>query len=492
MALLTWCRRWIRLLFGREFSLDAVFDMWDALFAIDSTLEIVDMISIAMLLRIRWELVAADTNEAFSLLLRYPEPAVPAYTFIKDALYLRDHLTPQGGADIISRYGKEAPVVVLEPSPSIRDPSPSPSFASHRTRHSLGSPRSFVGQQGAGIEALLQGAAKNVIERGSQWGVGKVIREAVGEVRKNVEAYQAGPQSGQTTPRSGGREFRKPAQLTTGGVNVRPGLERTQSGNALRRVEELERRSRNLAKMLETAVAELWEHHREQNEEYKTKDEGGQSKEAVEALSIAIAKVQFVQVYLEDSTIPLPEESTEQAATAEAVALLSLPRSPSPVRSEHTTSAPPITITPTSQAVPVVSTPRSETPIASPRSTSPPARTISPQTKASSSLSPRSRPHLTSSNFSWMLGVDSASANFATGAAHSTFSSDEKRRMKGKGFLFGDDDDDETGSMKDGKRGSVSGKGGAKVGKNGKGKHQPDEIEEEIIDLDNMGKRGVI
>ena len=91
-----------------------------------------------------------------------------------------------------------------------------------------------------------------------------------------------------------------------------------------------------------------------------------------------------------------------------------------------------------------------------------------------------------------MLGVDSASSNFASGTAHSTFSSDEKRRMKGKGFLFGDDDDDE-GSIKEGKRGSVSGKGGAKAGKNAKGKHVPDmEVEEEVIDLDNMGKKGVM
>jgi TBC1 domain family protein 5 len=493
-APLTYCsawliqpRRWIRLLFGREFSLDAVFDMWDALFAIDPSLEIVDMISIAMLLRIRWELVAADTNEAFSLLLRYPEPAVPAYTFIKDALYLRDHLTPEGGAEIITRYGKQAPVVVLEPAPPIRDPSPSPTFASNRNRRSLGSPRSFVGQQGAGIEALLQGAAKNVLDRGSQWGVGKVLREAVGEVRKNVEAYQSGPNSGQTTPRAGGREFRKPGQAVVA-ANTRPGLERTKSGIALRRVEELERRNRNLAKMLETAVGELWEHHRERNEEHKTKMDNANGKESLEALSVAIAKVQFVQVYLEDSTIPLPDESTDQAATAEAAATLASPRPQSPVQPESIIAPPPITVTTTPHAAPPANTPITEPVVISPQPAPPPARTLSPAKKPSSTLSPRSRPHLTSSNFSWMLGEDSASSRFATGAAHSTFSSDEKRRLKGKGFLFGDEDESE-GSITDGKRGSVSGKGS----KNAKGKHVPEmEVEEEVIDLDNMGRKGVV
>jgi TBC1 domain family protein 5 len=64
--------------------------------------------------------------------------------------------------------------------------------------------------------------------------------------------------------------------------------------------------------------------------------------------------------------------------------------------------------------------------------------------------------------------------------------------MKGKGFLFGDDDDDE-GSIKDGKSGKTSVKNGKNGGKNGKGKHVPEtEVEEEVIDLDNMEKRGVL
>ncbi|KAH8708554.1 rab-GTPase-TBC domain-containing protein [Phaeosphaeriaceae sp. PMI808] len=483
--------RWIRLLFGREFSLDAVFDMWDALFAIDSTLELVDMIAIAMLLRIRWDLVAADTNHAFSLLLRYPEPAVPAYTFIKDALYLRDHLTPQGGAEIISRYGKQAPVIELEASPFIREPSsspsPSPSFGSN-PRRSLASPRSFVGQQGTGIEALLQGAAKNVFERGSQWGVGKAIRDAVGEVKKNVEAYQSAASPGHATLRAGGREFRKPTQP----VFVRPGLDRAQSGNTIRKIEGLEKRNTNLARMLESAVSELWEYHKERNEEQrKTKNDDAKGNEALDALSLAIAKVQFVQVYLEDSSIPLPvEDSTEQAASEKVKDALTSPELRSPVSPERTASAPPISVQHPSDSTTIITLNElSSTP--NTHSTSPPTRSQPSQLQPSSNLSPRSRPHLTSSSFSWMLGEDSASSSFASGAAHSTFSSDEKRRMKGKGFLFGDEDNDDV-NVKESKRGSVSSKTGTKVGSK-KGKHVPDmEVEEEIIDLDNMGKKGVL
>jgi TBC1 domain family protein 5 len=461
--------------------------MWDALFAIDSSLELVDMISIAMLLRIRWELIAADTNEAFALLLRYPEPSAPAYTFIKDALYLRDHLTPHGGAEIITRYGKQAPSLEAEPAASIRAPSPALSFASSRNRQRVGSPKSFLGPQGAGLEAVLQGAAKNVLERGSQWGVGKALRDAVGEVRKNVEAYQTGASSGQTTPRSGGREFRTPGLLNTAAANQRPGLDRTHSANAVKKIAELERRNKNLGKMLESAVGELWEHHREQTESQNPKENESANKGALEALSLAIAKVQFVQVYLEDSTIPLPvDESTDQAATANAAANLA---PPSPVPPEVTMTAPP-TNEPTESKSASTTT---ETTAPSTKASSPPSRSSSAKPSATSRLAPRSRPQLTSSNFSWMLGEESAPSNFASGAAHSTFASDEKRRMKGKGFLFGDEEEDD-GSTKEskGKRGSVSGKGTAK-GTKAKGKHVPEaEVEEEVIDLEDVGKRGVV
>ncbi|KAF2634852.1 RabGAP/TBC [Massarina eburnea CBS 473.64] len=464
--------RWIRLLFGREFPLDDILKMWDALFAIDATLELVDMISVAMLLRIRWELIKADTNEAFALLLRYPEPNAPAYTFIKDALYLRDHLTPEGGAEIISRYGKKAPIIEANTPPSTRMSSPTPS--SHRPTNSLGSPRSFVTQQGAGIEAILQGAAKNVMERGSQWGVGKVLRDAVGEVRKNVEAIQTGGTSTPNTPRSGGREYRKPGQLAIS-ANQRPVLDRIHSGNAMKKIEGLERRSRNLAKMLENAVGELWDYHKERSED------GKEQKESMEALSLAIAKVQFVHVYLEDSTIPLPvDETTEQAATASATASLLSPKPVSPPMPERTPSAPPVPSDLPSLSTPTTSTPL---PMSPPQPAQPPA----------SSLSPRSRPTLASSNFSWMLGQDSTASTFASNTAHSAFASDEKRRLKGKGFLFGDDDDDGFGQTRE-TRASVSGSGrGSKNGaKNGKGKANEMEVEEEVIDLEDVGKRGAV
>lgn len=47
--------RWIRLLFGREFSLKDTLSVWDVLFAENLSLSLVDMTCLAMILRIRWQ-----------------------------------------------------------------------------------------------------------------------------------------------------------------------------------------------------------------------------------------------------------------------------------------------------------------------------------------------------------------------------------------------------------------------------------------------------
>ena len=47
--------RWVRLIFGREFPFEDVLALWDILFAEDPALELVDLVSVSMLLRIRWQ-----------------------------------------------------------------------------------------------------------------------------------------------------------------------------------------------------------------------------------------------------------------------------------------------------------------------------------------------------------------------------------------------------------------------------------------------------
>lgn len=47
--------RWIRLLFGREFPFEEVLALWDMLFAEDPQLDLIDLVAVSMLLRIRWQ-----------------------------------------------------------------------------------------------------------------------------------------------------------------------------------------------------------------------------------------------------------------------------------------------------------------------------------------------------------------------------------------------------------------------------------------------------
>ena len=128
------------------------------------------------------------------------------------------------------------------------------------------------------------------------------------------------------------------------------------------------------------------------------------------------------------------------------------------------------------------------------RPSSPPVQQLPPTT---SSLSPRSRPLLSSSNFSWILGQEAEAesrdtrSTFAKASEHTSFPSDEKRRMRasvGKGYLFGDEEEDLAAGGGRGKRGSVSNR----AGKKGKDASLDLEVEEEVIDLEDVGKKGAV
>ncbi|GAC93467.1 hypothetical protein PHSY_001032 [Pseudozyma hubeiensis SY62] len=86
------CLRWIRMIFTREFVLEDALAIWDGLFASGNSLDLVDYICIAMLLRIRNQLLAGDHSSALQSLLRYPaEAQVQPSLLVKQAIFLRDN-----------------------------------------------------------------------------------------------------------------------------------------------------------------------------------------------------------------------------------------------------------------------------------------------------------------------------------------------------------------------------------------------------------------
>ncbi|XP_066484640.1 TBC1 domain family member 5 isoform X2 [Tiliqua scincoides] len=81
--------RWVRLLFGREFPLQDLLVVWDALFADSITLDLVDYIFLAMLLYIRDALISSNYQTCLGLLMHYP-PIGDVHSLILRALFLRD------------------------------------------------------------------------------------------------------------------------------------------------------------------------------------------------------------------------------------------------------------------------------------------------------------------------------------------------------------------------------------------------------------------
>ncbi|OJD36351.1 tbc domain-containing protein [Diplodia corticola] len=431
--------RWMRLLFGREFPFDDVLPMWDLMFAADPSLEIADYVCVAMLLRVRWELLDADANMAITILLRYPQPRKddPPRTYVQDAVQLSEKLNWETASQIVKNYTGRVPA-----RPQQRPETPQEQTSPQRQL----SPFKFHAQSmspSGSIETIIQDAARGIHKTGEKWGVNKTIRDAVGDFRKNVQ----GIQSGRNAP-----TFRS---LITGEAN-----KATDSTALLSKIEYLEERNKSLARMLEESVSELWECQKD------ALDGKGSEKKAIESLSLAIAKVQVMQVYLEDYSIPLPaddpapfEESPPKSTLAE------VSEEPSVPSSEDAS----MTIAPTSDKPAPAPTSRKSTPTTAPHSAtinSRPASIASPTESASSSqtlarnFSPgsRTRPTLASSSFSWMLGgqepdATTPASSFAAASQLSTFQPLEKRERRRNKPTGG-------GGGAAGKRGASGGSGG--------------------------------
>lgn len=100
-------RRWIRLLFGREFVLQDLLVLWDSIFADSSELELVDYVYIAMLHHIRdkcnleifllillviflmFLVLNQDYCQSMQVLMKYPH-SIDVYDLINLALHYKD------------------------------------------------------------------------------------------------------------------------------------------------------------------------------------------------------------------------------------------------------------------------------------------------------------------------------------------------------------------------------------------------------------------
>ncbi|XP_050068905.1 TBC1 domain family member 5 [Anopheles maculipalpis] len=80
--------RWLRLLFGREFALQDLLLLWDAIFGEGDDLGLINYVVVAMLIRIRDKLIYSDYTTCLSYLMRYPSN-VDIALVIRHALHMK-------------------------------------------------------------------------------------------------------------------------------------------------------------------------------------------------------------------------------------------------------------------------------------------------------------------------------------------------------------------------------------------------------------------
>ncbi|TFY80327.1 hypothetical protein EWM64_g3677, partial [Hericium alpestre] len=138
--------RWLRLLFTREFSMHDAMVLWDGLFAADPSFDLAHWICVAMLVRIRNQLIPSDYSTQLTYLLRYPTPspatselpATPnhATLLLRQAIALQMSPSSSAGASIVVENRNLLNIPIERNIPDltgnlVRTPSASTSYAAY-------------------------------------------------------------------------------------------------------------------------------------------------------------------------------------------------------------------------------------------------------------------------------------------------------------------------------------------------------------------------
>ncbi|KAG0036964.1 hypothetical protein BGZ82_003385 [Podila clonocystis] len=210
--------RWFRLLFGREFPMEDVLNLWDGIFAKDPSLNIVIFIGLALLLKIRDDLLDQDFSGCLHNLMRYPS-VKDTHLFIAQALRLQILPNAAGGQEIIRQNnalaGKPLPPIPSDQPSSPKQridhhPSSSPHSSHHYSSHKQQHQQQHYGQNSdhsrqifpsngvlsqhlppAALDAIKPVAegfvhvTKNVLESKG----GAALNKAIHDMKKNTQSY---------------------------------------------------------------------------------------------------------------------------------------------------------------------------------------------------------------------------------------------------------------------------------------------------------------
>lgn len=357
-------------------------------------------------------MIGADYNTALPTLLKYqdqggiPNPRDLAF----DATFLQSHASPKSGQEVIYKYTKRAPRIVWDIPPSFPGqgvarglaPLANSSARSHRKQNSNPFNR---------LESLFQDSARFVNEREQNWGVKKALRDRVDDVRRNVQDLQVNVGA----PRN-----------ASYGTNEVPEENTSRLQQTIR---DLQARNKTLSHTLEVAVEELWHHQGSFSGLLAAENE------RVQSLGVAIAKVQFCQVYLNDDTIPLPTDDLQPPETSAPVGI-ERQRSSSAYEGSPRASQPGLDAKSPTRAS--ASGHDEDTTAGAPHSRFEEAFDSSKTGQSKETSKSMSRPKLEDSSFSYMLGQDESERE----QSHQVDSFPrplDSRRGRNTTFLFGDE-----------------------------------------------------
>ncbi|KAL4775633.1 rab-GTPase-TBC domain-containing protein [Aspergillus nidulans var. acristatus] len=407
--------RWMRLLFGREFPFQDMLAIWDLLFAEGLRSELIDFVCVAMLLRVRWELLSSDSSSALTTLLRYPSPHPHApLSFVLDGLYLEQNPTAERGSFLISKYSGKPPEL-LRMSDSANRIRPGRRFQFRgdvRSNSGTSSPTTSSARDSPlSIEALLQDVSEGIQRRTEIWGVAKAVRGAVSEAKKNMQSMQSEQVSRLASTRNsvpGATSYREPEATT----------------QLKSRIEDIWERNRGLAKSLGEAVNEI----RSQLADIATLNA-----DTAKSVEQALTKVESVQKTLEtrysDANITQNSLSVEEPTIRTKQSNNSTTADGGSASLEN--DKPPHASFDSS----VTNTPGSRSPIESDNG----QRNIlspKPVNKARPLRNP-ARPLLANSEFAWMLGGDRHLSSFVSPASVPPEQSRHGEPQAKQGALFG-------------------------------------------------------
>ncbi|KAL7335731.1 hypothetical protein PS15p_201161 [Mucor circinelloides] len=173
--------RWVRLLFGREFDIYELLKLWDAIFAQDPTLKIVEYVCLTILLRMRDQLLQKDYAECLTMLMRPPQITKPA-SLVEQAKYLQENLSEETALHILQqndvRSGKD-------PRNSMSDgvPEAQPSATTYAGQQHL-QPRTLNHRSSQGFDSFSR-ITNNMMKNPQV----RDLNRAIAGVMKNVNTF---------------------------------------------------------------------------------------------------------------------------------------------------------------------------------------------------------------------------------------------------------------------------------------------------------------